>query len=92
MKKKENVRVGVERNILQTNILQHISRVLTIRKLDNLVVLAVRQEERRLLVGPILGGETLDPIAQQEIAGQPENSAKLLLASDTGEHGHCTTL
>lgn len=92
MKRKGHIRVGIERNILQTNLGQHLSRALTIRKLDNLIVLAMRQEERGLLVGPLLRREILNPIAEQEVARQTENSTELLIASDTGEHGHSTTL
>lgn len=89
---KANIRVGLERNILQSKLLHHLGRALAIRKLDNLVVLAVRQEKRRLLVRPVFGGEVLDAVAQQEIARQTKHSSNLLLASDAGEHGHGAAL
>ena len=90
--KQRNIRIRVERNILHTQILDHLRRHLAELKLHNTVVLAVRQEERSLLVRESLGDNVLDAVAKQQVARQSKDTAQLLLARQTAEYRHSTTL
>lgn len=82
----------MELDVLDTQLLNHLGRLLTEIKLDHLVLLAMCDEEGRLLVRPVFGDEVLDPVMQQQIAGKTEDTTQLLRARETRKQGHRSTL
>lgn len=82
----------MELDILDTQLLNHLRRLLTEIKLDHLVLLAVCDEEGRLLVRPVFGDEVLDPVMQQQVARKTKDTTELLGARQTRKQGHRSTL
>ena len=79
-------------NILDTQLLHHLRRLLTEIKLDHLVLLAMCDEEGRLLVRPVFGDEVLDPVMKQQVARKTKDTTELLRARETRKQGHRSTL
>lgn len=88
----EDILVFVEGHILQSKLLDQVRGLLTVCEAHDLIVLSVSEEEGRLLVRPLLGQVVLDTVAQQKVARKTEDTAELLLARQSGEDGHRTTL
>lgn len=87
-----NIHIAVKRDILQPQLLQHPSRHLTKLVLDDLIIATMGQEERRVLIGEVLGDKVLGAVAQQQVARQTKHTTQLLLMRQAGEHGNGTTL
>lgn len=62
-----NIPVGIEVHVLHAHLLQHLSTLLSELILHNLILLAMRQEERRVLVRPVLGCIVLDPVTEKQV-------------------------
>lgn len=71
---------------------ERLGRLLAKLEQHDVVLLAVRQEERRVLVGPVLGDVVRDAVAQQQVARQAEDAAQLLAAREPREDGHGAAL
>ena len=50
------------------------------------------QEEWGLLIRPVFGEVIPDPVTEEQVAGETENTAKLIFVRETRENGHGSTL
>lgn len=87
-----NIPVRLENKILNTQILNALRRHLTQTVLHNSILQAVSHEERSVLIGEVLGNVVLDAVAQEQVAGHAKDTTQLLLAGQTREQRHSTTL
>ena len=90
--KAEDPRVRPEVNILHPQFLHHLSRHFPKAMRHNLIIQPVPQEERGILIRPVLGEVILDPVTEEQVTGETEDTAKFLLVRNTREDGHCAAL
>ena len=86
-----NIRIRMEAHV-HAHLPERLGRLLAKLEQHDVVLLAVRQEERRVLVGPVLGDVVRDAVAQQQVARQAEDAAQLLAAREPREDGHGAAL
>lgn len=82
----------MELDILDTQLLNHLRRLLTEIELHHLVLLTVCDKEGRLLVRPVPGDEVLNAVMKQQVARKTKDTTQLLRARETRKQGHRSTL
>lgn len=93
MRGEGHIRIRVEFDIQTKLLLQELLRLLPQIVLDNTIVRAVGEEERRLLVRQLpAGGMVLQPVRQQHVAGETEDAAQLQGVGDAREERHGAAL
>ena len=87
-----NSRVRPESNILQSHLLHHLRRQFTKRVRHNLIIQTMCEENRSLLIRPVVRDVVLDAVTEKQVAGETEDTTQLVVVRDTGENGHGTSL
>lgn len=58
----------------------------------DLIIQPVCEENRGLLIRPVFRDVVLDPVTEEQVAGETEDTAQLVVVCNTGENGHGTSL